>query len=248
MKKHLAAEGRGAPVIFLNRDQGAADSLDRQAAHAVLRPTDAGLQSWTAALQGPTNTPYSDGIFVLSLQLRDNHPFHPPLVKFITPIHHPNVFHTTGAIDLDILNCAWNPTLSLSQVLLRIVALLIEPNFDPECWVADRYTPAVRCPVMQAQVQLGLTDRPLWESEAQRKTVAHALPTLSLPPFSHLRRTTRELAVFLLWVAKLALPQELMDLWFTIIMPRVLLSPAVILARAADVPVEVFEAHYGERF
>ena len=157
MEKELATDGRGAPVIFISRDQGITDSWDRQAAHVVLRPTDAGLKSWTAALQGPANTPYRDGIFVLSLQLRDNHPFPPPLVKFVTPIYHPNVFHTTGAIDLGILSREWVPSLSLSQVVLRIVALLEEPYFNSECWAAERYLPAVRCPVMQAQVQLGPT-------------------------------------------------------------------------------------------
>lgn len=42
-------------------------------------------------MNGPKNTPYSRGVFKLSVSIPERYPFVPPLVKFITPIYHPNI-------------------------------------------------------------------------------------------------------------------------------------------------------------
>ena len=42
------------------------------------------LFSWEGSIIGPTNTPYSGGLFRLSIEFPKNYPFKPPKVKFIT--------------------------------------------------------------------------------------------------------------------------------------------------------------------
>lgn len=42
-------------------------------------------------LQGPTDTPYQEGVFQLSINVPEQYPLVPPQVRFVTKIFHPNV-------------------------------------------------------------------------------------------------------------------------------------------------------------
>jgi ubiquitin-conjugating enzyme E2 D/E len=90
-------------------------------------PINNNLYEWSAVILGPIDTPYEGGIFRLSLSIPSNYPFKPPLVKFDTKIYHPNINYS-GHICLDILKNQWNPTLTISTVLLSICSLLSDPN------------------------------------------------------------------------------------------------------------------------
>ena len=87
------------------------------------------LYKWHATIIGPSSSPYSGGIFNLSIDIPDNYPLKPPKIKFVTPILHPNI-NSTGSICLDILNKNWSPVLKVSKVLLSISSLLTDPNPD----------------------------------------------------------------------------------------------------------------------
>lgn len=82
---------------------------------------------------GPKETPYSGGVWKLSVFVPQNYPFDPPNVKFLTPIYHPNI-DTGGRICLDTLNKppkgAWRPSLNIAKVLQSIQLLLSSPNPD----------------------------------------------------------------------------------------------------------------------
>ena len=86
-------------------------------------------KKWYVIIKGSKNTNYENGIFKLCIILNDLYPFKPPKIKFITKIFHPNVSND-GHICLDILNRKWNPVLTIYKVLLSIISLLSEPNFD----------------------------------------------------------------------------------------------------------------------
>lgn len=82
---------------------------------------------WEATIMGPSKSPYTGGIFKMSIVFPLNYPFNPPKIKFLTKIYHPNI-DLYGNICLDILNTHWSPAMSISNVLLSITSLLDDPN------------------------------------------------------------------------------------------------------------------------
>ena len=92
-------------------------------------PDDSDMFKWDASLKGPENSPFEGGTFNLSIEFPKDYPFKPPKVEFTTKVYHPNV-KSTGTICLDILKDAWSPDISVSQILIAIQNLLINPNID----------------------------------------------------------------------------------------------------------------------
>lgn len=87
------------------------------------------LNKWTAKIIGPEESPYSGGIFNLSIEFPSDYPFSSPKINFTTKIYHPNI-NSSGSICLDILKDQWSPALTITKVLLSICALLTNPNPD----------------------------------------------------------------------------------------------------------------------
>jgi len=88
---------------------------------------DGNLLSWTATINGPSDTPYENLVFKLSFTFPNNYPYAPPTVLFKTPIYHPNV-DFSGRICLDILKDKWSAVYNVQSVLLSLQSLLGEPN------------------------------------------------------------------------------------------------------------------------
>ena len=65
-------------------------------------PSGENLFKWTASIIGPGDSPYTGGVFFLSISFPPDYPFKPPKVQFITKIYHPNI-NSNGNICLDIL-------------------------------------------------------------------------------------------------------------------------------------------------
>ena len=95
---------------------------------------------WIAHMQGPKDTPYRDGLFLLSIHFPDNYPNEPPEVCFITPIYHLNInpkapkfegdeFDKLGHVSISTLNW-WNPKYKMREVLYNIYLLFY--NCNPE--------------------------------------------------------------------------------------------------------------------
>ena len=85
------------------------------------------LLIWEGTIIGPNDSPYSGGIFKLSIIFPETYPFKPPKIKFKTKILHPNI-NNSGSICLDILNKSWSPVIRVSKMLLSICSLLCDPN------------------------------------------------------------------------------------------------------------------------
>ena len=96
---------------------------------------DSNIMLWKATIIGPKASPFENGIFILTIEFPPNYPFVAPNIKFNTPVYHPNINKTSGAICLDILKSEWSPALTISKVLLSICSLLTDPNpndpFEP---------------------------------------------------------------------------------------------------------------------
>ncbi|OMJ30401.1 Ubiquitin-conjugating enzyme E2-16 kDa [Smittium culicis] len=72
---------------------------------------------WQATIMGPSDSPYSGGVFFLTIQFPTDYPFKPPKVSFTTRIYHPNI-NSNGSICLDILKDQWSPALTISKGIL----------------------------------------------------------------------------------------------------------------------------------
>jgi peroxin-4 len=59
---------------------------------------DKDLFNWTAFLFGPDDSPYSDGIFELKINLTNNYPLNAPKIFFKTRIFHPNILWDNGEV------------------------------------------------------------------------------------------------------------------------------------------------------
>ena len=107
------------------------------------------LTQLNVLVTGPTGTPYSQGLWKLSLKIPECYPKAPPKATFRTRIWHPNVLETTGSVCVDTLKKDWQPKLTLRDVLIvrciiifrsmhstlicidqTIYCLLIQPNPD----------------------------------------------------------------------------------------------------------------------
>ena len=86
--------------------------VDDPPAGCAAGPIDGDLYHWTATIQGPTNTLYESGKFVLDIRFPQDYPFRPPACSFTTRILHPNI-STKGEICLDTLKDNWSPILSI---------------------------------------------------------------------------------------------------------------------------------------
>ena len=82
-----------------------------------------------ATIMGPGDSPYTGGVFFVTIHFPPDYPFKPPKVQFQTKVYHPNI-NSQGSICLDILKEQWSPALTISKVLLSICSLLTDPNPD----------------------------------------------------------------------------------------------------------------------
>ena len=76
------------------------------------------LTQLTILITGPTGTPYSQGLWKLSLKIPESYPQAPPRATFRTRIWHPNVDENTGSVCVDTLKKDWQPNLTLRDVLI----------------------------------------------------------------------------------------------------------------------------------
>jgi ubiquitin-conjugating enzyme E2 T len=93
------------------------------------------LDTLEAQIEGPEDSPFAAGEFRLQISIPQNYPNAPPIIKFVTPIYHPNI-DGSGRICLDSLKPdpqgSWKPSLNLALVLTQIRLLMGEPNIaDP---------------------------------------------------------------------------------------------------------------------
>ena len=103
---------------------------------------DKDIYHWEAVITGPEETDYKDGVFLLDIHIPKEYPYKPPSCEFKTKIWHPNIDPNNGYICITTLKEKyWNPSLTISNILMTIMLLLYKPNFDdPLNWDAkDEY-------------------------------------------------------------------------------------------------------------
>jgi ubiquitin-conjugating enzyme E2 D len=123
-------------------------------------PRGDNMYIWDAMIIGPSDSPFTGGMFKLEIHFPSDYPFKPPKVTFLTKVYHPNI-SSQGAICLDILKDQWSPALTIQKVLLSICSLLTDPN--PK----DPLVPAVADEYMR--------NKPQYEETARQWTAKYAV-------------------------------------------------------------------------
>ena len=118
-KKRLTSE-----INTLQRD--AYQNIDSFEAY----PNPDDIQSFDIILVAPENSWYANGRYNLRLVCPKDYPFKPPKVTFLTPIMHPNIDPSTGAICLSMIGEDWHPAINIVKALFGIWQLLICPDFE----------------------------------------------------------------------------------------------------------------------
>ncbi|CAN4108370.1 unnamed protein product [Withania somnifera] len=123
-------------------------------------PVGEDMFHWQATIMGPPDSPYTGGVFLVTIHFPPDYPFKPPKVAFRTKVFHPNI-NSNGSICLDILKEQWSPALTISKVLLSICSLLTDPNPDD--------------PLVPEIAHMYKTDRAKYESTARSWTQKYAM-------------------------------------------------------------------------
>jgi ubiquitin-conjugating enzyme E2 G1 len=105
---------------------------------------DSNIYEWRIMMEGPEGTSFEGGYFPLQLSFPQDYPNKPPVARFLTPhFWHPNVYKD-GTVCISILHEAkhdemneqekmsekWRPILGVEAVLVSILSMLSDPNFD----------------------------------------------------------------------------------------------------------------------
>lgn len=88
---------------------------------------DSNMLHWTGTIVGPQDTPYAGIVYKMTLDFPADYPLSPPLIKFTSPVWHPNV-DMSGNICLDILKEKWSAVYNVTSILLSLQSLLNNPN------------------------------------------------------------------------------------------------------------------------
>ena len=80
-------------------------------------------------LNGPEDTVYSGGSWIIRIEITPEYPYKSPSVGFETKIYHPNVDFNSGSICLNVLNQTWTPIYNLCHIYETFIPqLLLYPN------------------------------------------------------------------------------------------------------------------------
>ncbi|RMD42875.1 hypothetical protein DV735_g2299, partial [Chaetothyriales sp. CBS 134920] len=110
-----------------------ADIRSDSLSHIKVEPVGDSVSKLVGQFQGPPGTPYEGGTFDVDIQIPNEYPFKPPVMKFITKLWHPNVSSQTGAICLDTLSTGWSPVLTIKSAMISLQSLLSSPEpKDPQ--------------------------------------------------------------------------------------------------------------------
>eukprot|EP00494_Astrolonche_serrata_P025704 UN25965 len=101
---------------------------DNPVHNSIVKMTKKNMREWYIVFDGPKDTPYEGGRFMLKVVFPLDYPFNPPKVTFVTPIFHCNI--AKGNICVDILKDRWSPVQSMSSLLNSLSLLLTTPNPD----------------------------------------------------------------------------------------------------------------------
>lgn len=97
----------------------------------LILPSESNIRHFQAVINGPPDTPYEGGRFLLDIQIPPNYPLPQhdgrPKFKFLSKIYHPNI-GVGGQICLDILYGNYSPKSSIESLIVSLISMFMDPN------------------------------------------------------------------------------------------------------------------------
>ena len=99
--------------------------------HYDIYVSETNMSFWKIIVQGPPDSAYSTGTFLIYLDMEQDYPAFPPKCRFTTSIYHPNI-NRHGKVCQSILDRNWTSDTTNLQLINTIYSLLLVPEFsDP---------------------------------------------------------------------------------------------------------------------
>ncbi|CAF3190859.1 unnamed protein product, partial [Rotaria socialis] len=79
----------------------------------------------------PTSEPFCQRSFRISITLPEMYPFAPPVLRFLTPIYHPNVMNN-GTVCIKLTDCYrdYTPHVTFSEIIIATEKLISTPDLE----------------------------------------------------------------------------------------------------------------------
>ncbi|XP_051997687.1 uncharacterized protein LOC127654531 [Xyrauchen texanus] len=90
-------------------------------------PSETDFTFWKILMEGPSDTPYENGVFELYCEFGPEYPVKPPLVRFFTSVYHCNV-NSEGRICHNIFDRNYSAHITMREILDAIFGLMIAPE------------------------------------------------------------------------------------------------------------------------
>nr|XP_046214126.1 ubiquitin-conjugating enzyme E2 U-like [Oncorhynchus gorbuscha] len=94
------------------------------------KPVSHSLLEWEAKVEGLKDTLWEGAVLPLTLHFTESYNSVPPTVEFNAIPFHPNVDKDTGSPCIPCLDSEWNPSISISSILLSIQTMLSNPVLE----------------------------------------------------------------------------------------------------------------------
>ncbi|RDL38800.1 Uncharacterized protein BP5553_03140 [Venustampulla echinocandica] len=117
----LTATAGGISRILLSEIKAMVDNPHK---YMDIYVSQSNMGFWKVVMQGPPDSPYARGTFLLYVEIGPEFPRKPPSARFITPMLHPNITKH-GRVCHPVFDREWSPATRVYAVLQQLYGILM---------------------------------------------------------------------------------------------------------------------------